>query len=100
MVLKQLYDDQSAVYRPATDLPWEALTNMGQVTPIVIPPSAVSGTTGLNGASYTRGVGRIVMPSEMTMVMLKEDERTNSGVSETNTVTSITVANGVIACRH
>ncbi|HVV73862.1 MAG TPA: hypothetical protein VHI52_20550, partial [Verrucomicrobiae bacterium] len=75
------------------DLPWYALTNIGQVTPIVIPPTAVSGTSGLNTTTYTRGMGRIIIPGEMTMLMMKEDERINSG-GETATVTSIPVANG------
>ena len=67
---------------------------MGQVAPDCHPDlGGVGDGRRDRGAPYTRGIGRILIPGEMTMVMVKEDERINSGaVSEATTVTSITVA--------
>lgn len=51
-----------------TDQQWGSQTSQGQVAPLVI--------------GSTRGVGRIPVVGEMTMILEKEDERINSGAAE------------------
>ena len=75
------------------DQGWYSQTSQGQVVPIVIPTSAVSGTAGvLAGTSCTRGIGRIANIGEMTLVMVKEDERMNSADTENTGETQIVVS--------
>ena len=59
------------------DTNWNSMTSQGQVVPLSV------------GA--TRGIGRIAIPGELTMVILKVDDRINNGDNDMAPESTITV---------